>query len=285
MGLEHPKAIVLVSNYASLLGRRGKRPQAEKLYEELLDAQQARFGANHFFVANVLTAYADFLAQHDEDRCEQMLRWAMLIYRDSGGPRRRYFTTALASLGDSYLRLRRNDEAEKLYREALDPTRRRYGEHSEEAAYVSFGLAASILRQGRATDEVEKLLLTASGTYEQSPGKKSSDFLPTLSDLGQYYRAVGRPADAAAAARKRRRYGSGDPEQLFGAACDLAGCIPLVGKGQDQLTADQETQRTEYADEAVETIREAVQSGFKNEQRLRTTEALRRCNHARIFKS
>ena len=150
VGLEHPKAIVLIGNYAGLLARRGKRSQAEKLYQELLDAQQTRFGENHFFVANVLTAYAEFLANHDEDGCERMLLRAVQIYRASGGPRRRYFTLALAHLGDLYLRRNRNEAAETIYREALDPTRQRFGEASEQTAYVSDGLAAAILRQGHA---------------------------------------------------------------------------------------------------------------------------------------
>ena len=222
----------------------------------------------------MLTDYADFVARRDEDRCEQMLRRAVRIYRDSGGPRRRYFTLALAHLGDLYLRRRRNEEAEKVYREALEPTRQRYGEASEQAAYVSDRLAAAVLRQGHATEEVEKLLLTATEIYEQAPGKKSFDFTQTLDDLGQYWRAVGRPADAAAAALKRRRYWPDDPQQLFAAGCDLARCVPLVGQGQDRLTADQEAERTRYADEALAALKQAVQRGFKDAKNLQKTDAL-----------
>ena len=110
--------------------------------------------------------------------------------------------------------------------------------------------------------------------YEQSFGKKPFDYVATLDHLGQYYRAVDRPAEAAATALKRRRERPNDPKQLFAAACDLAACVPLVGQGATQLTGDQEAERTKYADEAVETLRQAVKSGFKNAKSLRETETL-----------
>jgi tetratricopeptide (TPR) repeat protein len=274
VGLEHPKAIVVISNYASVLARRGKRAEAEKLYDELLAAQEARFGEDHFFVANVLTAYADFLTGRDEARCERMLRRAVGIFDHSGGARRRYYATALANLGDLCLRQGRNAEAEKFYRDALPAARARHGEASEEAAYVEEGLGAARLRQGDTGTEVEKLLLAAADVYEQSPGKKPSDLMQTLDDLGAYYRAVGRPADAAAAARKRRQYRPDDPDQLFAAAGDLALCVPLVGRGKTQPTPEEQAEQMRYADEAMATLRQAVDKGFGDVKRVREANAL-----------
>jgi tetratricopeptide (TPR) repeat protein/tRNA A-37 threonylcarbamoyl transferase component Bud32 len=274
VGLEHPKAIVVIDNYASLLARRGKRDQADKLYQELLAAQKERFGENHFFVANVLADYADFLARRDDARCERMLREALDIYRESGGPRRRYYTRTLARLGDVCLRGKRDAEAEQAYRDALPLTRKQFGEASEATAYVEDRLAAAVLRQGHVTNEVEQLLASAAETYEQAPGQKSSDLMATLDDLGQYYRAVGRAGDAAAAALRRRQYGANDPNQLFAAACDLAMCIPLVGQETSQPTADQEAERAKYADEAVATLKQALDQGFKNQKRLKESDAL-----------
>jgi tetratricopeptide (TPR) repeat protein len=274
VGLEHPRAMILVSSYAALLSRRGKREQGEKLYQELLDAQQTRFGEKHFFVANSLTAYASFLARHDDVRCEQILDRALRIYRESGNQRRLYYLRAVVDLGDLCLRHDRYAEAERLHREALDQLRQRYGETSERTARVEDSLAFALLHQGRADKEVETLLLSALATYEGLAAEQPSRYAKTLGHVGWYYRETGRPADAAAAALRRRQCQPDDPEQLFAAACDLAHCVPLVGKGRSQLGGDEEAERAKCADEAVATLKQAVDKGFRDERRLAKEAAL-----------
>ncbi len=51
---------------------------------------------------------------------------------------------------------------------------------------------------------------------------------------------------------------------LFGVGCGLALCIPLVAKNKPVLAADEQAERRQYADHAMEALREAIRLGFKD---------------------
>jgi tetratricopeptide (TPR) repeat protein len=92
--------------------------------------------------------------------------------------------------------------------------------------------------------------------------------------LGQVQRERGRPAEAAAVALEWGQLSRGDADQLYQVACDLARCLPLVGKGQAVLSAAQQAERRKYADQALAALREAVAAGYRDVGRLRTAPAL-----------
>jgi hypothetical protein len=50
---------------------------------------------------------------------------------------------------------------------------------------------------------------------------------------------------------------------------DLALCIPLVGKGKNELTTAERAERNRYADQAMDALRRAVDNGYKAADRLR----------------
>ena len=52
------------------------------------------------------------------------------------------------------------------------------------------------------------------------------------------------------------------PAELYQVACELAQCVPLVGKAKTQATVAEEADDA-YAAEAIQTLRQAVDSGFK----------------------
>jgi tetratricopeptide (TPR) repeat protein len=81
--------------------------------------------------------------------------------------------------------------------------------------------------------------------------------------LAKVQRSAGRPADAAATARERIKLWPGSFGETYDLACDLAQCVPLVGKGKE-FTPELQAQRQKYADEAMEALRAAVLLGYND---------------------
>lgn len=79
--------------------------------------------------------------------------------------------------------------------------------------------------------------------------------------LAYVHRELGQHAEAAAASLERLRL---DPRPIdrYDVACALALCIPLVGQGQTELSAEEHAQRQKYADQAMAVLRDAVEQGY-----------------------
>jgi len=85
-------------------------------------------------------------------------------------------------------------------------------------------------------------------------------------NLAQLQRELGRPAVAAATILEGKRYWEEDAAMLYTGACELTRCSGLVKRGQ----SDQEqAQCREFADKAIEMLRQALAHGFKDIHRLR----------------
>ena len=76
-------------------------------------------------------------------------------------------------------------------------------------------------------------------------------------------------------ARKRRDLWPDDPAELVSAAADLAcAAARSSAAGKADLTAQEKALRRRYADEAVATLRQAVELGYRDAERLRKDPAL-----------
>jgi tetratricopeptide (TPR) repeat protein len=82
--------------------------------------------------------------------------------------------------------------------------------------------------------------------------------------LTKLQRDLGRPADAVATALEYKAHCDGRPSELYNVACDISLCIPRVGKGNTDLTPDEQAERQKYSDLAMETLRQAVAAGWKD---------------------
>src|SRR5262249_9042317 len=69
--------------------------------------------------------------------------------------------------------------------------------------------------------------------------------------LAKAQRQAGRPADAVATSLERAKLWPGYYLEVYKVACELAQCVPLVGKDGER-TAEQEAQRRQYVDQAME---------------------------------
>jgi hypothetical protein len=84
--------------------------------------------------------------------------------------------------------------------------------------------------------------------------------------LAEVERARGRPLAAAAATEKRRQVFPDHPLQQYNAAREFAFAASLLPRGA--------AERDRIADQAVATLRRAVECGFRDLPRLRTDPAL-----------
>jgi tetratricopeptide (TPR) repeat protein len=179
------------------------------------------------------------------------------------------------NLGNLHAMQERHEEALRYYRQSHglrlqlagktpdDPETRwqlamsydRLGNGCKETSRLPEALAA----YEKARDLEEKMIRD----YPAAAGRFRGALLDTCYGLTEVQLALGRPADAAATARRRRDLAPNDPDRLYGVACHLALCVPLIGKGKSEPTAA-EAERRRCADEAMEVLRQAVAAGYKD---------------------
>jgi tetratricopeptide (TPR) repeat protein len=87
--------------------------------------------------------------------------------------------------------------------------------------------------------------------------------------ISRIHRLAGRHAESAAAVRERARLFPDDPQELSEVCILMAHCVPLVGGGKNLLSTEEESQRRQYADEAMDYLRRAIARGCKDIKRLR----------------
>ena len=91
------------------------------------------------------------------------------------------------------------------------------------------------------------------------------DLLPELLDIRKtlFYRE-GRTNDAVQAVSKLRELGTATANQLFNAARIYSLCAAGIKAEKDELTAGQAAERQKHIADALETLREAIKTGFKD---------------------
>ncbi len=88
-------------------------------------------------------------------------------------------------------------------------------------------------------------------------------------NLGRALRAAGRPEEAAEAALARRGLWPDDPERLFSVARELALTAGGIDQAEGEAPAEGVSARQRCADEAVATLRQAVEAGFAQIEEIR----------------
>jgi tetratricopeptide (TPR) repeat protein len=137
-----------------------------------------------------------------------------------------------------------------------------------------------ILAELKRTDEAVKAHRQAIDLQKIAFGKEPAQTLyrerldTHLQNLARLHHDLGQPAEAVALSLQRQALWPNQPDKLFAVACDLASCVPLVGKGKSDLTPQEQTERDKYADQALAVVAEAVTRGFKDSKQLRAEPAL-----------
>jgi hypothetical protein len=81
--------------------------------------------------------------------------------------------------------------------------------------------------------------------------------------LAALQRDLAHPAEAAATSMEQKQLWPHEPDELYQVARELARCIPLVGKGRAELSVQEQAERQRYAEQALETLRQAISQGFR----------------------
>jgi tetratricopeptide (TPR) repeat protein len=88
--------------------------------------------------------------------------------------------------------------------------------------------------------------------------------------LARTHRELDRPAEAVAALLACTPLCATDGNQLYDLACDLALCGPLVGKNKTELNAQEQAQRQQYTQHALDALQLAIAQGFRNVKQLQS---------------
>jgi serine/threonine-protein kinase len=149
----------------------------------------------------------------------------------------------------------RADPGDHEYQHDLAETIQEVGQTLAQLKRPEEGLAAL----GQATEHERAALKLAPQVpkYRRSLGDLDAA-------LAEAARRLGRPEVAAAALLDRRQLWPEDPHELYRAAAGLALTAAAVGND-----GPEQAQRRRYADLAVETLRQAVAHGYRDQARLR----------------
>jgi tetratricopeptide (TPR) repeat protein len=144
--------------------------------------------------------------------------------------------------------------------------RSRLGKTLNNIGYVQWQLG----RLEEALTAYEQAVTHQRLAFDWAPKVEEHRFLLAkhYDNVANCQRALGRHQPSAAAAQERLRLYPDDADVLYGAACQLAQCVPLVGKDKAELTAAEQDQRRRYADRARDALRQALDKGFKDAERL-----------------
>lgn len=106
--------------------------------------------------------------------------------------------------------------------------------------------------------------------YDRAPEvKQYRQFLSNhLFGFSSVSRRLGQPDAAAAAALQRRQLWPGNPTELVRVAAEIAMCIPLLAKGQTERSPEEQAERSRYADQAMDALRQSIAAGYTDFSRL-----------------
>jgi tetratricopeptide (TPR) repeat protein len=264
-GLSHPRAGIAVNSLARLLSRTQRAGEADRLLKELLDDHQKRFGPDHFLVADAMMEKSYVLRDRGDVTGERRtLEEALAIYSKSDRARGRLYATCLNNCAIARLSQNKPPEAQQLLEKALPIARKQCGERHVAVGTILANLAATKLKQ-RNTQDVENHLREA----ERCGPALSFSPSPLLDDVlrsyGELYRMTRRVTEAEAVAKRRLNSFSSDPWILYQTASDFAMLLPLV---EDPAV------RTRLGNQAVDSLRRAIQRGWKDFNQLRTNPSL-----------
>ena len=182
---------------------------------------------------------------------------------------RRELAACYGALGDIELHLRnastaleQYDIANKLYEEWYQSNREDPDAQSSIAtSYYRLGAANVFLGQNTSRKFFEQSLLLREQFVAADPKNTSKQIALMLAQA-----RCGRHADASLIASQIRESSSKDRGNLFYVGCCYALCVADIaqGKAKDQLTAAEQSQQEQYANTAVESIRQAIALGYND---------------------
>lgn len=191
-GDEHPDTINALHNVAVIEKLRGNFPLAEQCYLDALEAAQRLLPPHDRLQTDIQGNLARLYI--DQGRMNDALKLA-LEFRDSRlrayGEYDRNYIFALLLLGDVYKELGRMDEAEPVFREALEKARLRGDDDQLTTIHAASSLGQFYHEKGR-YDEAEPLLEDSYTRRRRILGEEHPTTLTSMDYLALLYRQTDR---------------------------------------------------------------------------------------------
>lgn len=200
-----------------------ERPQeAESYLRDALDVQETTLGADHIALVDTLSILAAALMETERlEEAEEVLRRAVGIVDSAPEPvDPERLVDVYTQLGEVLTERKAHDEAEPLFREALDTARESFEPEHDAIMWARNRYTALLVMQER-YDEAEALLREALEVLDNDEEPRIEPFAATLLGLGKVLQLTGRFDEAEHPMRRgiamdEKLHGEDMPELAFG---------------------------------------------------------------------
>ena len=254
LGPDHPEALRALANLAMVLHAQGRWAEAEPLYREVVSTEQRIVGADNPQVTFAMANLAALLAiQGRLAEGEKIYREVLAIRLKSVGPENPGTLLAQEDVADLLLKQGRNQEAEQMQRDTLAVQLRVLGPQHPNTLLSQAHLAGILIAKKKYT-EAEKISRESFQVELSALGPQNPVTLNTMRKLGRAMAYTDRYPEA----RKLfldlidRQNASGGKGNRWSAWYGLA-CVAMAANRPD---------------EALQYLREAIDHGYKNTDRL-----------------
>ena len=231
---ERAVSIELVRNLGGLYKEQGKLEQAELLYVEVLDAQQAMLGDRHPDTLNSINNLGGLYKEQGKlEQAEPLFIEVLDAKRAILGYQHPDTLTSINNLGVLYKDQGMLDQAEPLFIEVLDAMRATLG-HYHPKTLISINNLGRLYQEQGMLEQAEPLFVEALDAMRATRGGRHPNTLTSISNLGRLYQAQGKLGKAEllfveALAAMRATLGDQHPNTMV-AISNLGGLYKEQGK-------------------------------------------------------
>jgi serine/threonine protein kinase/tetratricopeptide (TPR) repeat protein len=302
LGTEHPQTLAAMNNLANRIQEQGRYAEAEGLYRETLAVEQRVLGPEHPDTGSTLDALGNTLYYEGRSaEAEKLYRQSLAIEQRALGPEHIYTTQAEEGLANVLAGEGKYAEAEKLQSQILEIRKRTLGPDHTDTLLSGYNVADVLLDEGH-LPAAEKLIRETFAGQTRVLGPENADTLASKSLLAKILVEEHRYPEAEQSAQQAfdvqlRVLGPQHIDTLN--SLQILGTAMVYNHRYDEakkLFADvlEKADKTQEVtvplgwykfacvaaaahdpDEAVRLLREAVNHGYKEIDRIRTDDDLK----------
>jgi serine/threonine protein kinase/tetratricopeptide (TPR) repeat protein len=261
LGPDHPQTLSALGGLAAVIDLQGRAAEAEQLDREVLAADRRVLGPEHENTVIEMENLGSLLSTEGHlAEAEKLHREALGILLRTQGPEHPDTLMSQSNLARVLLQEGHVREAEKLQRETLATRTRVLGPENRRTLLSQSSLAEILIREGR-YEEGEKLARETFHVQLRSLGPQHPDTLDSMQQLGMALAYTHRYAAATAMFREATEKDSNSTGQgdSFSVWYSFA-CVAVAGK---------------HTDDAIRYLREAINRGYKDGDRLMADDDLK----------
>jgi non-specific serine/threonine protein kinase/serine/threonine-protein kinase len=312
-GPEHPDTLTAMGNLANALSEEGHFAEAVKLQRETLEIDSRVLGPEHPQTLRAMENLSFSLGNDNRlAEAEKMQREIIAIGRRVLGPEHTEVLGTMNGLESTLQRQGRFAEAEKLERETLETERRALGPQHPDTLESMNNLGDTLQSEGHYA-EAEKLQRETLKIVSQVFGPTHPNTLSVMAVLGETLEKAGQYAEAEKLQREtlenvRRIFGADSPQTLD-ALQALAICLsyekryneakPLFAEAVQTATRINRHEGVSgawysaacgaalagHTDDALEDLRQAIDAGYSDADRMAGDEELKSLRGKAQFKA